>query len=107
MTDYTAFDLFTGIGSMSLAAQNAGFRIVGALDCSPEAVKMYNKNFSGEICLLDRVENLENTSIPETDILIGRIPFNLFTHAGTIRESSSTKYMLKYRALYSIRFFRS
>ena len=30
------FDLFAGIGSMSLAAQMAGFEIEGAFDCYEE-----------------------------------------------------------------------
>ena len=78
-TEYTAFDLFPGLGSMSLAAQYSGFEVVGALDWQEKARDVYEKNFTAEIQILSNPEEEECVkAIAEADVLIGRLPYSVF-----------------------------
>lgn len=84
--EYTVLDLFPGIGSMSLAAQMAGFRIKSAAVCNGEKrlKKLYHINFNLEPVELpspfaDRDSIGDFASQAEsTDIIVGRLPASLF-----------------------------
>ena len=75
---YSAFDLFPGLGSMSLAAQYAGFKVEGALDYQKKVREVYEKNFTGKVQVVSNFgEEDFIKDIADTDVLIGRIPYSL------------------------------
>ena len=91
----TVFDLFPGLGSMSLAAQYAGFQVDGALDYQEKVQDVYEKNFAGKIRI---VRNLREENciedIANVDVLIGRIPYSLLQagifHGNIMEEMNRT-----------------
>lgn len=85
-TNYTAIDLFQGVGGASLGLIKAGFKVVAALDNDQEACDTYKKNFELKpIC--DDLKNVSGTKILETfgirkgdtDLLVGCPPCQGFS----------------------------
>ena len=84
--EYKVFDLFPGLGSMSLAAQYAGFKVEGALDYQEKVRDVYEKNFVGKVRIVNNfMEEDFIKDIADVDVLIGRIPYSLL-RTGILRK---------------------
>lgn len=78
-------DLFAGCGGLSLGFQNAGFKIVGAVEFWDTALETYKLNFKHPIYKQDLSDipaaiSLINSLSP--DMIIGGPPCQDFSHAG-------------------------
>jgi DNA (cytosine-5)-methyltransferase 1 len=84
MNSYTAIDLFSGCGGMSLGFQNAGFNILAAFDKWEPAVNVYRKNFKHPIYAADLSDVETQKMIRELnpEIIFGGPPCQDFSSAG-------------------------
>ena len=72
--------LFSGCGGLDLGFLKAGFDVVWANDFDKEATNSYAKNI-GDHIVHDSVYNIDTSTIPKADILIGGFPCLGFTVA--------------------------
>ncbi|MCC5641181.1 DNA cytosine methyltransferase [Nostoc sp. CHAB 5844] len=100
----TVASLFCGIGGLDLGFEWAGCDVVWASDISPIAVKSYPLNFGRQAVEAD-VEDLDLTSIPEVDIIIGGPPCQSFSLVG-LRRPGDERGKLVFRFADIIRFRR-
>jgi DNA (cytosine-5)-methyltransferase 1 len=93
----TYVDLFSGCGGISLGFRDAGFRCLLAADSDPQAVKVYNRNFStvdppvAEVVNLSTLDNHDKVAAflasrgirsGECDVLVGGPPCQSFSVVG-------------------------
>src|SRR5579884_755336 len=82
-TQYSFIDLFCGAGGLSLGFQQAGFRLVHALDSSPAAVSTHAANVDGNVsCTLITPD----IAVPASTIIVGGPPCQGFSSAGLRRK---------------------
>ncbi len=86
----TVVSLFSGAGGMDLGFSNAGFNIIWANDNQKDFVETYKKNF-GEHIVLDGIENVNLTSIPQADVVIGGFPCQGFSVANMKRSVDDSR----------------
>ncbi len=86
----TVVSLFSGAGGMDLGFKNAGFNIIWANDNESDSVKTYEMNL-GKHIVLNGIENISSTDIPETDIIIGGFPCQGFSLANMNRSTSDSR----------------
>jgi len=86
--DITAIDLFCGCGGMSKGLEEAGIKIVGAMDIWKQAVDNYNKNFTHQ-AMCEDIRNISPEDFKrhmkinqEIDLLVGGPPCQGFSIAG-------------------------
>lgn len=87
---FTAIDLFSGCGGMSLGFSNTGFDILAAFDNWDPAVDVYRENFSHPIHKIDLLDEnnfsfIKNMYSP--DFIVGGPPCQDFSSAGKRDES--------------------
>lgn len=86
----TVLDLFAGAGGLSLGFQNAGFKIIAAVDNWEAAVNIYKLNFKTHpIFNLDLKEetNWDKLAAFKPDIIVGGPPCQDFSSAGKRDET--------------------
>ena len=81
LSKYSFIDLFCGIGGFHLALGSFGAKCVFASDIDSEARKIYNANFQFEP--QGDIRDIDNTDIPDHDILCGGFPCQAFSVSGT------------------------
>jgi DNA (cytosine-5)-methyltransferase 1 len=82
MKKYKAVDLFSGCGGLTLGLKQAGFKVVGAVEIDPLAVKTYKKNhpkvkiWNKDIRKISSTEMLRTLKIKrgQLDLLVGCPP---------------------------------
>lgn len=79
-------DLFAGIGGFRLAFQNLGGHCVFSSEWNPFAKKTYEANF-GEVPFGD-ITKIDETKIPDHDILIAGFPCQPFSIAGVSKKNA-------------------
>lgn len=72
--------LFSGCGGLDLGFIKAGFKVIWANDFDKEATQSYTKNIGSHI-VHDSIYNINTSTIPKADILIGGFPCLGFTVA--------------------------
>ncbi|MCD7845722.1 MAG: DNA cytosine methyltransferase [Oscillospiraceae bacterium] len=82
-------DLFCGIGGIRLAMEHQGFQCVMSCDIDEECRKTYNENFH-EMPQGD-ITKIEETSIPDHDILCAGFPCQPFSISGKQRGFDDTR----------------
>ena len=94
---YTAIELFCGAGGMALGLQNAGIKIVAAIDAEFKAIKTFQLNaekegYTPSDCRIIH-ENIKNISFSknEADIVSGGFPCQSFSFAGKRRGLEDTR----------------
>jgi len=89
----TVASLFSGAGGLDLGFQQAGYKLVWANDNDHDSVETYKLNF-GEHCVLGDVEQLDLSSIPDVDIIIGGFPCQGFSVANMKRHAADSRNVL-------------
>ena len=91
-----ALDLFAGIGGMTLAAENAGLQIVGAVGTSVKEAEVYQYNFGQKSYIVTgaAVPEFSFEELPDADYILGSIPY--FSYNITRPRERSTSARKKY-----------
>ena len=74
--------LFSGIGGIDLAFQQAGFDIVWANEFDRDAAKTYRYNFGDEHLVECDIKSVKSKDIPDFDVLVAGFPCQPFSIAG-------------------------
>ena len=74
--------LFSGIGGIDLAFQQAGFDIVWANEFDRDAAKTYRHNFGGAYVVERDIRNVRTEDIPNFDVLVAGFPCQPFSIVG-------------------------
>lgn len=74
--------LFSGIGGIDLAFQQAGFEIVWANEFDRDAARTYRHNFGGEHLVERDIRSVRTEEIPSFDVLVAGFPCQPFSIAG-------------------------
>ena len=77
--------MFSGIGGIDLAFQQAGFDVVWANEFDKDAAKTYRHNFGGEYLVEDDIRNIDPSNIPNFDVLVAGFPCQPFSKMGKQR----------------------
>lgn len=80
-----AIDLFSGCGGMSLGFDNAGFKIVKAVEFDPVIAETYKKNNPSVDLFIDDIKNVVDSNVfskGEAEVIIGGPPCQGFSMAG-------------------------
>lgn len=83
---FTFIDLFAGIGGFRVAFQKQGGKCVFSSEWNKYAKRTYEANF-GEVPFGD-ITQIDETEIPEHDILLGGFPCQPFSIAGVSKKNS-------------------
>lgn len=91
--EFTVVDLFSGGGGFARGFEEAGFRVVLAVDNYPPAVKTYKANFPHAIVVAEDIKELSLTDLREisgitrgdVDVVIASPPCEPFTSANPNR----------------------
>lgn len=78
----TVGSLFSGIGGIDLAFQQAGFEIVWANEFDRDAAKTYRYNFGDEHLVECDIRSVKSEDIPDFDVLVAGFPCQPFSIAG-------------------------
>ena len=81
MSKLKVVSLFSGCGGLDLGFKWADFDIIWANDNMPDACKTYEKNIGDHIVCKSILE-IDPTSVPEADIVIGGPPCQGFSGIG-------------------------
>lgn len=76
--EYSALDLFSGAGGLSLGFEAAGFRTIG-VEIDDDCCATYNKNLKGQC---EKIFLDKNFSFPKADVIIGGPPCQPFSERG-------------------------
>lgn len=74
--------LFSGIGGIDLAFQQAGFEIVWANEFDRDAAKTYRYNFGEDNLVESDIKSVRTEDIPNFDVLVAGFPCQSFSVAG-------------------------
>lgn len=96
---YTAIDLFSGCGGLSVGLQNAGFNVVAAVENEPLASSTYRRNHNQTILLENDIKNVKPTVLMrqlgmkpgELSMLAGCPPCQGFSTLRTLNGGKSIK----------------
>lgn len=83
---FTFIDLFAGVGGMRIAYENVGGKCVYSCEWNKFSQKTYYANF-GEIPEGD-ITQIEESSIPDHDVLVAGFPCQPFSIAGVSKKRS-------------------
>ena len=74
--------LFSGIGGIDLAFEQAGFEIVWANEFDKDAAETYRKNFGASYLLERDIRKVKAEDVPDCDVLIAGFPCQPFSSIG-------------------------
>lgn len=78
----TVVSLFSGIGGMDIAFQQAGFEVIWANEKDSQACITYRNNFSGNIIVESDILTVNENEVPRADVLIAGFPCQSFSIMG-------------------------
>ena len=82
MSKMKVCSLFSGIGGIDLAFQQAGFDIVWANEKDAAACRTYRHNFGSDYLVEGDIRKVDVNTIPEADVLAAGFPCQSFSKAG-------------------------
>ncbi len=91
---YTAIDLFSGAGGLSLGLERAGFSLQMALEKKPDAVATHQKNFPDALHLCQDVRTLDFSQYKGITLLAGGPPCQPFSVSGKQKGSLDQRDMV-------------
>ncbi|MEB3342043.1 DNA cytosine methyltransferase [Okeania sp.] len=93
-----AIELFAGIGGFRLGMKAANIDTIWANNINKLSCQVYQSNFSNSSIVLDNINQINSSEIPEHDILTARFPCQPFSQAGYFSYQLSVKLRLKSEA---------
>lgn len=78
----TVVSLFSGIGGIDLAFQQAGFEVIWANERDRDACITYRSNFNGEVLVENDISQIDASEVPKADVLIAGFPCQSFSVMG-------------------------
>ncbi len=72
---------FAGVGGIELGFKQAGFKTIWSNEIDEKAAKTFKENHSGKL-VVDDIKNINETDIPDIDIIVGGFPCQAFSVAG-------------------------
>ena len=91
--------LFSGCGGLDLGLVQAGNTIVWANDIDKDACATYRKNI-GDYTICDDIKNIDFSSLPDADVVVGGFPCQGFSQANRLRTLDDDRNKL-YRFFYN------
>lgn len=96
---YTAVELFSGCGGMTLGLKQAGFRVIGAVEIDPLAIETYRVNHPEVFVWASDIRNVSTNEIMERlelqpgqlDLLAGCPPCQGFSSIRTLNGSETVE----------------
>lgn len=82
--------LFSGVGGIDLAFEQAGFSTIFANDIDEPACKTFSQNFNIPI-VCDDIKNIKEDEIPDCDCLVAGFPCQAFSIAGYRKGFEDTR----------------
>ncbi|WP_462137011.1 DNA (cytosine-5-)-methyltransferase [Candidatus Mycalebacterium sp.] len=79
---YKTLDLFAGIGGMRMGFERAGFETVFSNDFDPYCKPTYDLNYKTAQLVVEDIQRIKSSSLPDFDILLGGFPCQSFSVAG-------------------------
>lgn len=76
--------LFSGCGGLDLGLKQAGHEIIWANDIDYDSVLTYKKNINSH-AIISPIEDVNSTSIPDCDVVVGGFPCQGFSQANLLR----------------------
>ena len=92
--------LFSGAGGLDLGLIKAGNEVIWANDIDKDAVATYRENI-GDHIVCDDIKNIELSSIPKANVVVGGFPCQGFSQANRLRTLEDDRNQL-YRFFYNV-----
>lgn len=91
--------LFSGAGGLDLGLIQAGNIVIWANDIDKDAVATYRENI-GDHIICDDIKNIDITTLPDADVVVGGFPCQGFSQANRLRTLEDDRNQL-YRFFYN------
>lgn len=91
--------LFSGAGGLDLGLIQAGNTVIWANDIDKDAAATYKENI-GEHIICDDIKNIDLSTLPDADVVVGGFPCQGFSQANRLRTFEDDRNQL-YRFFYS------
>ena len=98
--------LFSGIGGIDLAFEQAGFNIVWANEKDSAACKTYRNNFLSANLIEGDIRSIKSFNIPQFDVLVAGFPCQSFSTAGLQKGFSDPRGNLFFEIIRIIKEYR-
>lgn len=82
MNNPTVVSLFSGIGGIDLAFEQAGFKVVWANEIDKFACITYRHNLSNNALVEADIKSIDEKSVPQADVLVAGFPCQSFSVMG-------------------------
>lgn len=91
--------LFSGAGGLDLGLIQAGNTVIWANDIDKDAVETYKENI-GDHIVCDDIKNIDISTLPDADVVVGGFPCQGFSQANRLRTLEDDRNQL-YRFFYN------
>ena len=91
--------LFSGAGGLDLGLIQAGNTVIWANDIDKDAVATYKENI-GDHIVCDDIKNIDISTLPDADVVVGGFPCQGFSQANMLRTLEDDRNQL-YRFFYN------
>lgn len=92
---YTVASLFCGAGGLDMGFENKGFHTIWANDFDRDSCETY-KSWSDAEIVCGKIEDIDNKTIPKTDIILGGFPCQGFSLSGPRKINDSRNILYKH-----------
>ena len=85
---FTFVDLFAGIGGLRIPFDRLGGRCVFTCEWDVHCARTYRANFAGHHDIRADIKDVENSEVPDHDLLLAGFPCQPFSLAGVSKKNS-------------------